>query len=141
MSDLQVQVKAELPAVRREPRLVLRIVLTVAALGIWFWTQSLIGDRAVPVAGIGDGIHHATSAANAYLHGHPAAADALLIVSSAVIDLLAIFLLSMWIFAGSVRPFLGLVLVLGLRQIMQALVALPIPPDAIWHYQGFLRCW
>ena len=137
MSDLQVQVKAELPAVRREPRLVLRIVLTVAALGIWFWTQSLIGARAVPGAGIGDGIHHATSAANAYLHGHPGAANALLIVSSVVIDLLAIFLLSMWIFAGSVRPFLGLVLVLGLRQIMQALVALPVPPDAIWHYPGF----
>jgi hypothetical protein len=137
VSDLQVQVKAELPAVRREPRLALRIVLTAMALGIWFWTQSLIGARTTPSAGIGDGIHRATSAANAYLHGHPAAANALLIVSSAIIDLLAIFLLSRWIFAGSVRPFLGLVLVLGLRQIMQALVALPVPPDAIWHYPGF----
>jgi len=27
--------------------------------------------------------------------------------------------------------------VLGLRQIMQALVALPSPPNAIWHYPGF----
>lgn len=137
MSELQVQVKTELPAVRRKPSLGFRILLTAAALGIWFWTQSLIGARVAPVAGIGDGIHRATLAANTYLHAHPAAADALLIVSSAIIDLLAIFLLSRWIFAGSVRPFFGLVLVLGLRQIMQALVALPAPPDAIWHYPGF----
>jgi len=127
VNRLEASAKAELPAVRREPRLVLRIALTAMALGIWFWTQSLIGARTATSAGIGDGIHRATSAANAYLHGHPAAANALLIVSSAIIDLLAIFLLSRWIFAGSVRPFLGLVLVLGLRQIMQSLVALPVP--------------
>jgi membrane-associated phospholipid phosphatase len=29
------------------------------------------------------------------------------------------------------------VIVLGLRQIMQACVALPAPRDAIWHYPGF----
>ena len=34
-------------------------------------------------------------------------------------------------------PFLALVIVLGLRQIMQALVSLPAPPNAIWHYPGF----
>jgi hypothetical protein len=137
VSELQVQVKTELPAVKRAPRLGLRIVLTIVALGIWFWTQSLIGARTAPHTGIEDGIHRATANANVYLHAHPASANALLIVSSAIIDLLAIFLLSRWIFAGSVRPFLGLVLVLGLRQIMQALVALPTPPDAIWHYPGF----
>jgi membrane-associated phospholipid phosphatase len=31
---------------------------------------------------------------------------------------------------------LGLVIVLGLRQIMQAVVALPAPPGAIWHSPG-----
>jgi hypothetical protein len=30
-----------------------------------------------------------------------------------------------------------LVIVLGLRQVMQALVGLPTPPNAIWHYPGF----
>ena len=68
---------------------------------------------------------------------HPSAANALLIVSSAIIDLLGIFLLGRWLFGGSLRPFLSLVIVLGLRQIMQALVALPAPPGAIWHYPGF----
>lgn len=28
-------------------------------------------------------------------------------------------------------------IVLGLRQIMEALAALPSPPNAIWHYPGF----
>ncbi len=52
-------------------------------------------------------------------------------------DLLGIFLLLKWILGASLRPFLGLVIVLGLRQIMQALVALPMPANAIWHYPGF----
>jgi hypothetical protein len=117
--------------------LAIRLVVTAVALVIWFWTQSLIGARGLPDAGIGDGLHSATASANSYLHAHPAAANALLIVSSAIIDLLGIFLLSKWIFGASARPFLGLVIVLGLRQVMQALVALPAPPNAIWHYPGF----
>ena len=58
-------------------------------------------------------------------------------MSSAIVDLLGIFLLSKWIFGASARPFIGLVIVLGLRQIMQALVALPAPANEIWHYPGF----
>ena len=111
--------------------------MTAAALVIWFWTQSLIGARNLPASGIGDGIHTATASANAYLHQHAGAANALLVVSSGIIDLLGIYLLSLWIFRGQLRPFLGLVIVLGLRQIMQACVALPAPPDAIWRYPGF----
>ena len=114
----------------------IRLAVTTVALILWFWTQSLIGARA-PGAGIGDQLHNATASANSYLHGHPAAANLLLIVSSGIIDLLGFFLLSRWIFGASVRPFLGLVIVLGLRQIMQWLVALPAPPNAIWHYPGF----
>jgi hypothetical protein len=114
-----------------------RLALTIVALIVWFWTQSLIGARSVPDAGIGDRLHDVTTLANSYLHEHPSAANRLLIVSSGIIDLLGIFLLSRWIFGASVRPFLGLVIVLGLRQIMQWLVALPAPPNAIWHYPGF----
>ena len=117
--------------------LAIRLTVTAVALVIWFWTQSLIGTRGLPGASIGDCLHTATASANSYLHTHPTAANALLIVSSAIVDLLAIFLLSKWIFGASARPFLGLVIVLGLRQIMQALVTLPAPPSAIWHYPGF----
>jgi len=114
----------------------IRLFLTAGALIIWFWTQSLIGARGAPTSAIGDRVHTVTVSANLYLHQHPAVANALLIVSSGIIDLLGMFLLSMWIFRGQARPFLGLVIVLGLRQILQACVALPAPPDAICHNPG-----
>jgi len=118
-------------------RLITRLALTGGALVVWFWSQKLIGAKGVPDLAIGDQIHTATASANFYLHTHPFAANVLLIVSSAIIDLLGVFLLARWVFGGVLRPFLGLVLVLGLRQIVQWLVALPAPSNAIWHYPGF----
>src|SRR2546427_7139637 len=59
------------------------------------------------------------------------------IVSSGLIDGLGLFLLGRWLFGGSVRPFLGLLLLMALRQLMQAICALPAPPNMIWHYPGF----
>jgi hypothetical protein len=117
--------------------LALRIAITAVALVIWFGTQAWIGARSLPASGIGDGLQAATAPVNSYLLGHPAAANALLLVSSGIVDILGIFLLAKWIFGASLRPFLGLVIVLGLRQIMQACVALPAPPNAIWHSPGF----
>ena len=114
-----------------------RLIVTAVALGFWFWTQSLIGSRRAPTSGIEDSVHVATASANLYLHQHAVAANALLVVSSGLIDLLGISLLASWIFRADPRPFVGLVIVLGLRQILQACVALPAPADAIWHYPGF----
>jgi hypothetical protein len=118
-------------------RLVRRCVLTAAALGIWFWTQSLISRRAAPASGVGDALHTLTAGLNFYLYHSPSAANALLIISSGLIDGLGLFLLARWLFGPSVRPFLGLVVLLGLRQLMQAICALPAPPNMIWHYPGF----
>jgi PAP2 superfamily C-terminal len=114
-----------------------RLIVTAIALLLWFWTQSLIGARGVPASAIGDRLLDLTGPLNLYLRSHPWAANALLIVSSGIIDLLGVFLLAKWIFGASLRPFLALVIVLGLRQITQALVALPTPPNAIWYYPGF----
>jgi hypothetical protein len=122
---------------RKWRRLIRRIALTALALGIWFWTQSLIAHRAVPTSGVGDALHTLTAGLNSYFYHSPTAANALLIVSSAFIDGLALFLLGRWLFGPSVRPFLGLVLLLALRQIMQAICALPAPPNMIWHSPGF----
>ncbi len=118
-------------------RFIRRIVLTAIALGIWFWTQTLIAHRAVPASGVGDALHNLTAGLNTYFNQYPAAANALLIVSSGLIDGLAIFLLLRWLFGPTVRPFLGLVMLLALRQLMQAICALPAPPNMIWHYPGF----
>lgn len=118
-------------------RLVLRLVVTAAVLALWFWTQSLIGGRTVPASGIGDALHNLTAGLNSYFSGHPRAANALLIVSSGMIDAIGFYLLGRWLFGGSVRPFLGLFSLMALRQVMQALCALPTPRNMIWHYPGF----
>ena len=128
---------SELPRATANRRLLVRIALTALALIVWFWTQSLIAHREPPSAGIGDALHRATAGLNAYFLDSPRAANALLIISSALIDALGIFLLARWLFGPSVRPFLGLVLLLGLRQIVEAICALPAPPDMIWRYPGF----
>lgn len=121
----------------RSRRWLLRLVLTAAVLALWFWTQSLIGARTPPTAGLGDALHNLTAGWNSYFSQNPAAANALLIVSSALIDALGLILLGRWLFGGTIRPFLGLFLLMALRQLMQAICSLPPPPGMIWHYPGF----
>jgi len=118
-------------------RLLLRFLITGIVLALWFWTQSLIGARVAPASGIGDVLHNLTAGLNAYFARNSGTANVLLIVSSALIDALGLFLLARWLFGRSVRPFLGLCLLMALRQVMQALCALPPPPNMIWHYPGF----
>lgn len=121
----------------RRRRLLLRLLVTGIVLALWFWTQSLIGARSAPASGIGDALHDVTAGLNSYFAQHLGAADALLIVSSGLIDALGLFLLGRWLFGGTVRPFLGLFLLMTLRQLMQAICALPPPPNMIWHNPGF----
>jgi hypothetical protein len=117
--------------------LLLRFLVTGIVLALWFWTQSLIGARTAPTSGIGDALHNLTAGLNSYFAQNIRAANALLIVSSALIDALALFLMGRWLFGGTVRPFLGLFLLMALRQMMQAICLLPLPPNMIWHYPGF----
>ncbi len=114
-----------------------RLVVTAVILALWFWSQSLIGARTVPASGIHDAVHSLTAGWNSYFSQHARAADALLMVSSALIDALGLFLVGRWLFGESVRPFFGLVLLMVLRQLMQALCALPAAPSMIWHDPGF----
>jgi PAP2 superfamily protein len=117
--------------------ILLRLVVTAIVLSLWFWTQSLLGARIAPANGIGDAVHNWTAGLNSYFSHNLGAANALLIVSSALIDALGLFLLARWLFGGTVRPFLGLFLLMALRQVMQAICALPPPPNMIWHNPGF----
>jgi hypothetical protein len=113
-----------------------RVLIAAIGIGLWFGTQSLIASKTAPASGIGDGVHQLTAPLNEYLHQNPKIADGLLIVSSAIIDALAIFILSRWIFGKSVRPLLGFFLLMGLRQTMQALCSLSTPEGMIWHDPG-----
>jgi membrane-associated phospholipid phosphatase len=113
-----------------------RVLLIAASLVVWFWTQSLIGHR--PAGnGMGDKVHEFTRPANDYLQSHPQAANRLLIASSLVIDSLGIFLMGVSIFGKTLRPFVALLLVFGMRQLCQWLCALPPPEHMIWRDPGF----
>ena len=113
-----------------------RALLVTAGLAAWFWTQRLIARRAFPEGRIGDRLLELTAPLNRRLHAHPRRADALLAGTSAVIDLLGIFLVARAIFGPTIRPFLGLVLLFALRQLCQGLCALPAPEGMIWRSPG-----
>src|SRR5437764_1287717 len=85
----------------------LRLSVIAVSLFLWFWTQSLLGSRPVP-AKIGDALHDSAASLNSYFLSHAHAANALLIASSLVIDMLGIFMLASTIVGRSFTPFLGL---------------------------------
>ncbi|MSQ97455.1 MAG: phosphatase PAP2 family protein [Gemmataceae bacterium] len=115
----------------------LRGIFVALGLAGWFGTQAMLGARESPVGVIGDGLLDLLAGANRYLHDNPRAADALLIVSSTIINVLAVFLLAQSIFGKTVRPFLGLLMLFAMRQICQSLCALPAPEGIIWRDPGF----
>jgi len=119
------------------PSWVIRFVFVVLGLALWFYTQSLIGAQPVVHGEVHDALHVLLTPANLWLHEHPGWSNALLISSSAVIDLLGIFLLLSAIFGPTVRPFLGLLMIFGLRQLCQLSTGLPTPDGMIWNYPGF----
>lgn len=129
---------AALPQPDRRLLVPLRVVLIVAGLAAWFGTQGLIGARQPPSdPPIGDSVLEWTAGANTFLTENPRWADWLLIVSSAIIDLLAVYLLGSSVCGRTIRPFLGLLIVFGMRQVCQGLCSLPAPPGMIWRHPGF----
>ncbi len=136
------------PSARPVRLWILRGLLVVLGLATWFATQSAIQSREVKsseaemaAAGEvllrGDALLEATRGAYDFLTADKRRAFALLIVSSLFIDVLTFFLLGRSIFGPSIRPFLGLLLLFGLRQIVQALCALPAPVGMVWEPPGF----
>ena len=115
---------------------VARAALVAVGLALWFWTQRLIGQRPFPSRGIGDAVHDWTASWSRRLNADPRAANALLIASSAVIDLLGLFLLGAAIFGPTFRPFVGLLLLYALRQLCQGLCAFAPPEGMIWRSPG-----
>jgi hypothetical protein len=119
------------------PTWALRAAFVAVGLVAWFWTQGRIARRAFPEGRIGDRILDLTEPLNRRLWEHPRWADALLIVTSALIDLLGVFVIALAIFGPSIRPFVGLALLFALRQTCQGLCALPAPDRMIWRNPGF----
>jgi hypothetical protein len=119
------------------PLWALRASLVAGSLAAWFWTQKLLAQRPPAEGKIGDTLLDLTAPLNRYLNERPRAANALLIFTSALIDLLGLFLVGAAIFGPSARPFVGLLVLFGLRQLCQGLCALPPPEGMIWRRPGF----
>ncbi len=117
-------------------RLIQRGTILTAALGLWFLTQSLLGNRP-PVQTIGDQIHTLTAVPHAFLESRPSLINGILIVSSLGIDLIGVGLLGWGLFGKSARPLAGVMILFALRQLAQATTALPAPPGMLWRDPGF----
>jgi hypothetical protein len=115
----------------------LRAALVAVTLGLWFWSQALIGRRAFPDGRIGDRLLDLTAPIHRFLLSHPVWADGLLISSSLLIDVLGLFIIGLSVFGPTVRPFLGMLIVFVLRQVCQGLCSLPSPENMIWRNPGF----
>lgn len=116
-----------------------RVGLVVVGIGAWYWTQAVLGKRVPKVSHevpLTDGVHLLTARIHHRYFTKVAAGNRLLVASSLVIDLLGIYLLGSAIFGGTIRPYLGLVMVFALRQICQMLCPLPAPSGMIWRYPG-----
>ena len=118
------------------PPIVLRVGLVIVGVGLWHLTQALLRYRPDGTGVLGDGVHTLTARLNAFLNANPRWANGLLIVSSLGIDLLAGFVLAYSVLGPSVRPFVGLLMLYFMRQVCQALCALPPPNGMIWRSPG-----
>jgi hypothetical protein len=114
----------------------LRALVVAMGLGAWFVSQALVSARGFPDGVVGDAVHDWTAGLNRWLHNRPRAANALLIASSACIDLFGVFLIGSALFGPSLRPGIGLLLLFVLRQISQLACALPAPAGMIWRHPG-----
>jgi hypothetical protein len=116
----------------------LRVGFVLVALALWFWSQRAIARKPPPATGtVGDRLHAWTAPLHARLEAAPGAATALLIASSALIDLFGLYLLGGAIFGPTLQPFIALLIVFALRQACQATCTLPAPPGMIWRSPGF----
>jgi len=130
--------KGQTPTMTRKRTHVLRaarVVLVIAGLAAWFGSQAMLGARQFH-GPIDDRVLEWLSPWHNYLVAHAAARNGLLIASSALIDMLGIYLLAQSIFGKTLRPFVGLLMLFALRQSMQALCMLPTPEGMIWPREG-----
>ena len=115
----------------------MRVLVIAVALVIWFRTQKLIARKIPGLGDIGDAVHRLTADWHRYFIDHEKSADRALIASSLCIDAFGLTLIAAAVFGASFAPFLGILIVFGLRQISQLCCTLPPPPGIIWRDPGF----
>ncbi len=117
--------------------LAVRVGAIGIALALWFWTQKLISQKLTSTGGIFDFFHQLTAPLNTWFAANKRAADALLIITSLLIDVFGLYLFGASIFGPTMRPFIAFIALFTLRQFCQGTCSLPIPPGVIWRHPGF----
>ncbi len=114
------------------------LTLALVILGVFLGhiTQNLIAHLNVPKEGITDRLHLFTSPINHYFVTHRDAANAALITTSLWFDFSVLFLMLRSIFGGTIRPYLGLFLLILIRQSLQFLVSFSLPENIVWRDPG-----
>jgi hypothetical protein len=115
----------------------LRAGFVAVALYLWFLTQRLIASKAPTGNRVSDRLHDWTAPLHGWLLVNPRAANATLITTSALIDVVGLYLFASTIFGPTLRPFIAILILFALRQVCQAICTLPTPPGAIWRHPGF----
>ena len=111
-----VVICVRIQALRIEPAWLFRVLTIALGLGGWFVSQSLIKARGGRDGAIGDALHDWTAPLHGWLARTPRAANALLVTSSAFIDLFGVFLLGFALFGPTLRPGIALLLLFAFRQ-------------------------
>lgn len=115
----------------------LLVFLICFGIACIFTTQYFIAQKPIPECGITDVLQSAFLPFNQFLHNHEMVKHAVLIGMNFLLDCMFLFMFVDTIITRNIRPFLTYVLFFLLRQTMQYLVSLPLPPDIIWEYPGF----
>jgi len=107
------------------------------SLIVWFTTQAMIQNRKISGNRIFDYLHVISAPLHRYFLSDKRRSDIILIISSLFIDIFGVFIVLVSIFGTSMRPFIALLILFGLRQLFQGICALPIPDGMIWYGPGF----
>jgi len=113
------------------------ISLIIVGVILFYTVQYYIGKKPLSTCGIVDALHQLTLPLNQYITSHVSVGNALLITMNSILDTLTLFILALSLITRNIRPFLILTFFFMLRQSLQILVSLPLPPFTFWHYPGF----
>ncbi len=113
-----------------------RIAVIALALGLCYWSELVVGSRLLPNS-ISDSMHALFAPVNTFLQVNPHFANATLIAITLPVDIAGVGLIIWSIFGKTIRPFIGLCFIFGLRQTVEMLCDIPIPEGMIWRYPGF----
>jgi len=115
----------------------IRAALAVAGFAGWYATQAVLGRRGDAGRGVGDALHALTAPLNRALHARPRLANFVLAALGLILDGFVVGVVAWGIFGASTEPGMGLLVVLLVRQVCQALCRLPVPEGILFRHPGF----